>query len=86
MKNNGNDDNNILIGSLHSTENYTFTMCNPPFFKEIDESNEKTSKIKAQPPKNAFTGTLNELTYPGGEVAFVEKLITESKILKEKVM
>ncbi|XP_044732234.1 U6 small nuclear RNA (adenine-(43)-N(6))-methyltransferase, partial [Chrysoperla carnea] len=86
VKNNGNDEKNILIGSLHSMENYTFTMCNPPFFKENDESNEKTPKIKAQPPKNAFTGTLNELTYPGGEVAFVEKLIAESQILKEQVM
>lgn len=60
---------------------YTFCMCNPPFF---DESGEDVVE-KLKEPRNAFTGTPNELACPGGEVAFVQRIVTESLELQQKI-
>lgn len=64
-----------------------FTMCNPPFYDSesttSDNSNDKTTKWKNRtgnrpPPKTLKTGSIDELSVPGGECTFVQKMIDES--------
>lgn len=43
-------------------------------------------QIYRPPPKNAHTGTFEEIITPGGEVAFVKKMIDESIILENKIL
>ena len=40
---------------------------------------------KQRPPFTACTGSENEMVTPGGEVAFVSRMIDESLILKDRV-
>ncbi|EQC40043.1 hypothetical protein SDRG_02699 [Saprolegnia diclina VS20] len=54
-----------------------FSMCNPPFFDSMDEADTN--------PRAHCTGSLNEMTTPGGEVAFIERLIDASRVLQTQV-
>ncbi|XP_033209595.1 RNA N6-adenosine-methyltransferase METTL16 [Belonocnema kinseyi] len=72
----------ILAELLDEKENYSFVMCNPPFFKAEGDS-EKTPK--RLPPRNAPTGNKSELVVEGGEIAFIMKLIDDSILLQERV-
>ncbi|RDW69312.1 hypothetical protein BP6252_08332 [Coleophoma cylindrospora] len=65
-------------------ENIDFTMCNPPFY----ESNAEMlalAQSKQRPPNSACTGSANEMVTPGGEVAFITKMISESLLLRDRV-
>ncbi|ODN03484.1 Methyltransferase-like protein 16 [Orchesella cincta] len=63
-----------------SPNQYDFTMCNPPFFGNEDETDSGTKTKKWRPePSGAKTGTKNELIYAGGELEFIFKMIEESK-------
>ena len=61
-----------------------FTMCNPPFYSSASELL-ASAAAKSRPPHSACTGAEVEMVVPGGEVAFVSRLIDESLVLKEKV-
>ena len=52
-------------------------MCNPPFFESMDEA--------AANPRTACGGTEAEMVYPGGEEAFVGRMIEDSCALKGRV-
>lgn len=74
-------------------QEFTFSMCNPPFFDQ-EEVDEKFSNIGAKesnefrmnlpnarrgPPKSGTTAMDNEISFKGGEFAFVQQMIEESK-------
>lgn len=55
-------------------EHFTFTMCNPPFFESMEEAGRN--------PATAFSGTAQEMTHPGGELAFVMQMVRDSTRLQ----
>lgn len=55
-------------------EAFTFSMCNPPFFKSLEEA--------GQNPSTAYQGTPAEMVCEGGELAFVSQMLTDSLALK----
>lgn len=63
-----------------------FSMCNPPFFsseQEVDSCSK--SKKDRGPPPNAHTGTIQETVVEGGEIEFINKMIQESILNKDKI-
>lgn len=76
----------IFKGILETDERIDMTFCNPPFHASKEAAEEaaqrKLSNLKGtQDPDTVlnFGGQSNELWYKGGEVAFVEKMIAESR-------
>ncbi|KAF6824746.1 methyltransferase-like protein C27D7.08c [Colletotrichum plurivorum] len=61
-----------------------FVMTNPPFY-ESDEDLLSSAAAKSRPPWTACTGAAHEMVTPGGEVAFVRRILDESLVLREKV-
>jgi 23S rRNA (adenine1618-N6)-methyltransferase len=69
-----------LIGGLKETADLNsidFVMTNPPFYASEADMLE-SAKRKQRPPFSACTGGAMEMITPGGEVAFVSKLVEES--------
>lgn len=64
---------------------YHVAMCNPPFYSNEEEM-QALSRIKIQGPSAVCLGSKEEMTYPGGEVAFVTRIIEESRNLKDCVL
>ncbi|KAL9103040.1 MAG: hypothetical protein Q9163_001870 [Psora crenata] len=62
-----------------------FTMCNPPFYASSADL-VASAASKSRPPHSACTGADVEMVTPGGEVAFVSRMIDESKGLGERCM
>lgn len=60
-----------------------FTICNPPFYSSSSELVASAS-AKSHSPYSACTGAAVEMVTPGGEVAFVTRMIKESLVLKRK--
>jgi 23S rRNA (adenine1618-N6)-methyltransferase len=60
-----------------------FIMCNPPFFATKEEAT--ATFLKEQQPFAACTGADVEMITPGGEVAYVTRMIDESTLLKDSV-
>lgn len=76
----------IFNGIIKPDEQFDFTMCNPPFHASIAEANAgslrkwnnlRKGNTKGNPSLN-FGGQQAELAYPGGEQAFILKMISES--------
>ncbi|EEQ31252.1 DUF890 domain-containing protein [Microsporum canis CBS 113480] len=61
-----------------------FTMCNPPFYESREEMLQLAEE-KQHEPLSVCTGAETEMITPGGEVAFVNKMIEESLRLREAV-
>lgn len=71
-----------------------FTMCNPPFYASADEMT-ASAAAKKQPPHSACTGAPVEMVYetregdgkdsPGGEIAFVGRILEESVTLRGRI-
>jgi 23S rRNA (adenine1618-N6)-methyltransferase len=89
----------IFKGLFQADEKFNFTMCNPPFFSSLQEANSASAhKIKklninkdkkghALIPKDQlknFGGVKSELWCPGGETAFINKMIEESVTVKDQ--
>jgi 23S rRNA (adenine1618-N6)-methyltransferase len=66
---------------MHSID---FSMCNPPFYESRKEMLDSAA-AKLRVPFTACTGSENEMVTPGGEVAFVSRMIEESMILQGRV-
>ncbi|XP_074590830.1 uncharacterized protein LOC141846696 [Curcuma longa] len=64
----------VLVGVVKVDEKFDFCMCNPPFFESIDEAGLN--------PKTSCGGTMAEMVYPGGEEAFIMRIISDSVVLK----
>lgn len=65
----------ILLGVVKDGEEFDFCMCNPPFFESMDEAGLN--------PKTSCGGTSQEMVCPGGERAFISRMIEDSIVLKQ---
>lgn len=80
------DAKNIFKGVINQNEQIDFTMCNPPFHALAEDAEKGTRrKIRNLTGKTTvktelnFSGVNTELIYPGGEIAFIRNMISESK-------
>lgn len=64
----------VLLGVVKEGEKFDFCMCNPPFFDHMEEAGLN--------PKTSCGGTKEEMVCPGGERAFISRIIEDSVILK----
>lgn len=64
----------ILLGVVKDGESFDFCMCNPPFFETMEEAGLN--------PKTSCGGTPAEMVCPGGEQAFISRIIEDSVHLK----
>jgi len=87
----------IFKGIIAEGEFYHLTLCNPPFHKSLAEASQGTTRKwqnlnkTASQSKNKeqtlnFGGQKAELWCPGGELAFIDRMIKESKEYKEQVL
>ena len=77
---------NIFKNIISKEDKFDFTLCNPPFHKSqkdaIAGNKRKIQNLTKQVVSKAalnFGGKHNELWCEGGEVAFIKKMIKESK-------
>lgn len=83
----------IFKGVIKPEEKFDFTMCNPPFYSSLEEAKNSSGKKvknlnlskekKGHPPIStgkpaSFGGVGAELWCPGGQSAFIKKMIKES--------
>lgn len=61
-----------------------FTMTNPPFY-ESEEEMLRSARQKSRPPLTACTGSETEMVTEGGEVGFVDRILEESLLLRDRV-
>lgn len=77
------DTTHILQGIVKKDERFTITMCNPPFYASMTEAktvNSKKTKNLGISNERNFSGNTNELTYKGGEKAFLHTYLYESSL------
>lgn len=77
---------NLFKGIVRSGECFHLCICNPPFFHSEEQTAKATKEkwrklgVKATDPAfRNFGGQVNELETKGGEVGFIQRMITESK-------
>jgi len=58
-----------------------FAMCNPPFYSDREEVL-RSAEAKELGPNAVCTGADTEMITPGGEIAFVGRIVKESIVLK----
>lgn len=83
----------VLRNIIAEEEFFDMVICNPPFHKSLEEANAGTArkwknlgKPKEQRKDLNFGGKQNEIVYPGGEVAFIQKMLDESHFQRTKVL
>ncbi|KAI8974587.1 S-adenosyl-L-methionine dependent methyltransferase [Trametes punicea] len=80
----GADPAGPVLGPLfYSDTLYDFTMCNPPFYSSRDEVLQ-SAEAKELGPNAVCTGADVEMITPGGETAFVARMVDESLQLRDK--
>ena len=68
----------VLDGVLRDGESgFGFCMCNPPFFDSLADASRN--------PRTACGGSPAEMVYPGGEAAFVRRIVEDSRSLGTRV-
>ncbi len=84
---------NIFRGIIGETDKFYYTMCNPPFHKSLHDAieankrkNTNLSKGKNKDENLNFGGQKAELWCKGGELAFIDKMINESKEFRDNVV
>ncbi len=77
----------VFDGILGKEEKIDLVICNPPFHSSIEEakkgSRRKIKNLSGKKVKNPelnFSGISNELISEGGEYAFIQQIIRESKL------
>ncbi len=85
--------NNIFKNIITHVDKIDITICNPPFHASAKEANagniRKVSNLKQTQVKNAslnFGGQNAELWCEGGEVKFIQNMMTESKLFAKNVL
>ncbi|WP_308992307.1 23S rRNA (adenine(1618)-N(6))-methyltransferase RlmF [Mariniflexile litorale] len=85
-----NEASQIFKNVLNTTDRFSASMCNPPFFKSEEDALQATTKklkgldgLENQVVRN-FSGTHNELCYKGGEKAFLHTYLYESSLFKQQ--
>ncbi|MEO6630722.1 MAG: 23S rRNA (adenine(1618)-N(6))-methyltransferase RlmF, partial [Mucilaginibacter sp.] len=81
---------NIFNGIINGGEAFDASMCNPPFHASALEAKDATAtkwkKLGVNPNQKTplnFGGQKTELWYPGGEAAFITRMIEESAVIPE---
>lgn len=73
---------NIFKGVVDENSTFAVSMCNPPFHASLSEAKAGTTRkwknLKVKTNALNFGGQSNELWCPGGEVAFIKRMIEES--------
>lgn len=77
----------VLHGVIQAGEKFALTLCNPPFHASAaaaaSATQRKQRNLSAEkrpvPLRRNFGGRANELWCPGGEIAFVSRLMRESR-------
>jgi len=85
------DEQAILAGMIHKNEFFEAMVCNPPFHDSAEsarEGNERKRRNLGQQKNDTlnFGGQNQELWCEGGEVAFIRKMIAESREYGRQVM
>ena len=85
------DEQAILAGMIHKNEFFEAMVCNPPFHDSAEsarEGNERKRRNLGQQKHETlnFGGQNQELWCEGGEVAFIRKMIAESREYGRQVM
>ncbi|KAI0297071.1 hypothetical protein B0F90DRAFT_1635139 [Multifurca ochricompacta] len=74
----------VMFPLIHDrTTSFNFSMCNPPFYASAEEAT-SLAAAKEHAPNAVCTGTEVEMITPGGEEAFVNKMVRESITLGER--
>ncbi|KAJ8453876.1 hypothetical protein ONZ51_g13354 [Trametes cubensis] len=76
-------DGPVLAPLFDSDTVYDFTMCNPPFYGSREEVLQ-SAEAKELGPNAVCTGADVEMITPGGEAAFVGRMVEESMQLRGK--
>jgi len=76
---------NLLFGSVEPSDEFDLVICNPPFHNSLDDVKEAATRkwknlgVKGgEEPVLNFGGQKAELIFPGGEDAFVSRLVSQS--------
>lgn len=78
------DSTKLLHGVIQPDDAFDLSVCNPPFYRSAAEAisanqRKRTNlKLAAAPQQRNFAGQQHELWCPGGELAFIKRLIAES--------
>lgn len=78
------DSNSILRGIIKPGDAFALTVCNPPFYSSATEAAAANQRKRANlklpdsPQQRNFAGQQHELWCPGGELAFIKQIISES--------
>ncbi len=78
------DSTKIFDNIVSENDHYDAAICNPPFFKDEEDAlkagNRKWRNLNMKHKLNQrnFSGTNSELHYPGGELGFINNIISES--------
>lgn len=82
------DKNLILKDIIQKDEKITAVMCNPPFYKSLEEANKANNRKQRNlgnlSKTRNFSGNNNELWYKGGEKAFLHNYLYESSLFKKQ--
>jgi len=84
------DKSKIFTNIIKPDEKFMLTICNPPFFKSIEDSQKETYRKNknlriSKTNKKNFGGLSHEIWYPGGEFEFIKTMIDESVLFKTQV-
>jgi len=86
-------DSNFIFKNVISPEDqFTFSMCNPPFHDSEESAMKgnirKTKNLKKKTSKTNlnFGGQQSELWCEGGELAFISKMIEESALFSSQIL
>lgn len=87
------DPAHIFKNIIGSKDQFTFSMCNPPFHDSEESAikgnirkTKNLNKSKTQKPHLNFGGQQSELWCEGGELAFITKMIHESALYSSQVL
>ena len=84
------DPEKIFSGVVHAGEHFDLSLCNPPFHASLEEAQAGSARKwrnlgHGDTVKKNFGGKGGELWYPGGEVAFIGKMIEESAAFAKQI-
>ncbi|KKO44338.1 23S rRNA methyltransferase [Arsukibacterium ikkense] len=85
------DSNRILQGVITPTDRFELSVCNPPFYGSAAEAAAANQRkrtnlgLSASAEQRNFAGQQHELWCPGGELAFIRQLISESVAFASQV-
>ncbi|ROT41941.1 hypothetical protein SODALDRAFT_302930 [Sodiomyces alkalinus F11] len=74
----------LPLDAVTTATTIDFVMTNPPFY-ESEADMVASAQNKSRPPFTACTGSPTEMVTPGGEVAFVRRILDESLAARDKV-